>query len=216
MYTHGFLQRKFIYPSLLLLFLLMLFWRFALANAAEPSGAELWPATTAESSGETPLSFGHREGDFIDAADRFNEMAGNVGVRTGNRFIGSRDTLEARLRREEEAFALFGLSGGNSVSGYYNDHLERERDRDRLNDLNDARYHQERRQLSKRRNLETDIYRDNRRQLETRLSGATRSSPEYARLERELNDLDRRHAERERSYERDFRNMDADYSIARW
>ncbi|MCD8139062.1 MAG: hypothetical protein LUE17_04665 [Planctomycetaceae bacterium] len=70
--------------------------------------------------------------------------------------------------------------------------------------------------MNQRRLQETSAYRNQRREMENRLSTSSRTSPEYTRLERELNDLDRRHAERERNYERDFRNMDADYSVSQW
>lgn len=210
MYTHGFLQRKYVYPSLLLLFLLMLFWKFALAHAAE--GAPLTPRPDAGRAASEILSFGHTERDLVDAADRFNGMMAEGAGQ--NRFTGRTDSFDERLRRQEAAYDAFRDHSSDSVAGYYNDRAEE--DRERLNDVNDGRYQTARRQLNERRNTDADTYRDNRRQLEGRLSSASRTTPEYDRLERELNDLDRRHAERERNYERDFRNMDADYSIARW
>lgn len=210
MYTHGFLQRKFVYPSLLLLFLLMLFWKFALAHAAE--GAPLTPQADAGRAEAELRSFGHAERDLVGAADRFNAMMSDVPGQ--NRFAGRTDSFEERLRRQEAAYDTLRDRSNDSVAGYYDDRIEEERER--LSDVNDGRYQTARRQLNERRNTDADIYRDHRRQLEGRLSNASRTSPEYDRLERELNDLDRRHAERERNYERDFRNMDADYSIARW
>ena len=210
MYTHGFLQRKYVYPSLLLLFLLMLFWKFALAHAAE--GAPLMPRAEAGRADAELRSFGHAERDLVDAADRFNAMMSDASGQ--NRFAGRTDSFEERLRRQEAAYDTLRDRSRDSVAGYYDNRAEEERER--LSDVNDGRYQTARRQLNERRNTDSDIYRDHRRQLEGRLSTASRTSPEYDRLERELNDLDRRHAERERNYERDFRNMDADYSIARW
>lgn len=210
MYTHGISQRKYIYPSLLLLFLLMLFWRFTLAHAVE--GAPLASQAEAGRAADELRSFGHTERDLVGAVDRFNAMMSGAGGQS--RFAGRTDSFAERLRRQEAAYDAFREHGQDSVAGYYDARAEEERER--LSSVNDGRYQTARRELNERRDADADTYRDRRRQLESRLSSANRSSPEYDRLERELNNLDRRHAERERGYERDFRNMDADYSITRW
>ncbi|MCD8350944.1 MAG: hypothetical protein LUC93_10085 [Planctomycetaceae bacterium] len=207
MFTHGLYDRKWVYPSLLFLFLLFLFWALGLSRArgAEQTRPGIpFPNSARENADPSRHRSGHGEDDFIAAAERFNGRLHDAS-NGYDRFAGRDDN-------RRDLFSGFGV--GDSVAGYYH---ERSDDARRTPGVdNDHRYQQARRQMDDRRLRETGAYRDQRRQLENRLSTSSRTSPDYTRLERELNDLDRRHAERERNYERDFRNMDADYSVARW
>lgn len=214
MFTRGLRQTKYIYPSLLLLFLLMLLLKFALAHGAEPGAAEeaVQPLYQTGERSESGRTLGHREDDFIAAVDGFNRMMANGGGEFG--FLPGRpDSLEARLLRLDEQYAALAGGERDKVAGYYDETSPEENG---LENALDSRYSEAKRQLTERRNREADAYQDSRRQLESRLNGISRYSPDHDRLEQALNDLDRRYAERERTYERDFRDMDTDFSLARW
>ncbi len=206
MFTHGLYDRKWVYPSLLFLFLLFLIWALGLAKArgAEHARPGIPFRNAARDGDNARQRSGHGEDDFISAAERFNGRLHDASSGY-DRFAGRGDN-------RNDLYSGFGV--GDTVAGYFNDRSDDallSRDSD-----NDHRYQQERRRMDERRLRETSAYQDQRRQLENRLSNQSRTHPDYTRLERELNDLDRRHAERERNYERDFRNMDADYSVSRW
>lgn len=218
MFTQGSRQTKYIYPSLLILFLLMLLWHLGIVHAGE--------ATTETGTGVEAVQplygfagdaddSGHYETDLIAAVDRFNEMMmSKPGGMNYGLFQDDRHDLVSSLSLFRDGNALPGENSGDAVSGYYSEAAEGEAGD--ASGLIDNRYDRERRELTDRRNREADAYQDNRRRLESRLSSTSQISPNRSRLEQALNDLDRRHAERERAYERDFRNMDADFAVARW
>lgn len=193
MFTSGMYERKFIYPSLLLLFLLFLFARYALGGEV---GGE----------GERPVRgpsniFGvgeHSERDFIDSADSFNRREGI-----------SSDPLQDRLAAQENRLRRM-------QDGWRHSQYNRPQDEDYFRSSIDSRYLQDRRLLDEKRISDTNRYRADRGILENRMGEYNRTSTEYERLNRELENLDRTHAQREREYESQYRNMDADYSISRW
>ncbi|MCC8166167.1 MAG: hypothetical protein LIQ31_08450, partial [Planctomycetes bacterium] len=80
----------------------------------------------------------------------------------------------------------------------------------------DSRYLDERRRLDEKRISDYNRYRADRRVLAERMKRHDRTSPEHSRIRSELEQLDRNHVNRERGYERQYRTMDADYSISRW
>ena len=77
----------------------------------------------------------------------------------------------------------------------------------------DTGYKNAKTRLDERRAKEQIEYTDKRRALENEMTGASRSSNEYARFQKELNKLEQKQTEREMEFQREYRNLDATYSI---
>lgn len=198
MFTLGFSQRKYVYPTIMLfcLFILLMRYMYAAESVPEPK----IPDRVKDDIDAANDVFRRNENDFINAAERFD-----------NRL--NEPFTEARLRSGESRTRGMTNDWRNSTSGFYSTHVNRP---DTMTRYTDSRYTQERRRLDDLRAKEMNTYRDKRHYIQNRMSGFNRNSYEYDRLERELHALDRSHAEQERRFEREFRNMDANYSITRW
>lgn len=200
MHIFGFPQYKYVYPTIMLVgLLLFLMMRYA-------SGADTTPPVRPEGPRDGMEFFRNSENEFIDASERFNS-----GLR-------SNSALETRIQRQDDRIRDLERGWRNASPGYYSKDTIERMNREYENDLyidNDNRYSMERRQLDNIRSKELNEYRDRRQEIQNSMVGYNRSSSEYERLERQLNDLDRRHAEEERKFEREFRNMDANYSLTR-
>lgn len=219
MFTRGYNQRKFVYPTLFFLLLLLLMLRYAASAAASE------PATTADAlSRETvtvSLPARHREQDFLDAIDQFNAAAGEDAIAMPGRTRTNPETRAATLMGAEDDWK-------NTAGGYFPgssflfDRRDAERHfnatgmRDgpeRRNAVSDFAYRREHRRLGIERSEATDRYREERKAVERKMLGRNRQSEEYGQLERELHNLDRTHAERERDFQKRFTTIDAMYSL---
>lgn len=203
MHILGLPQRKYVYPTIMLigLFLLLLMRYASSADSLRPEppdrhrdGVDLFRDT---------------DNEFINASERFNESIRN----------SRDDSLDGRIQRQEERVRNLETRWRNSSPGYYSNAAVERMNSDFRNDLyiennTDNRYSAERRRLDGMRSKELNDYRDRRQELQNSMTGYNRNSDEYEHLERQLNTLDRSHAE-ERRFEREFRNMDANYSTPR-
>lgn len=196
-----FIQRKWVYPAIMILGFLLFFIAFARGGERPPVPL---PDRPGDELHNPERLWRHSENDFIDSADDFN--------RNGSRYA-DHSNLETRLRTQEET--IREIRGNWAASAYSEGEDGRQFGRMR-NYNQDTRYSQERRNLDERRSAELREYREKRREIQNRMSGYNRQSTEYIALQRDLLDLDRRHAEEERRFEREFTNMDANYSQRSW
>lgn len=228
MFTLGIPQRKYVYPVIMILGLLLYLMRFGFG--AEPPGnanpnrdyraasgvdAAVHAIKTAEAPIEPILTSDHAK-NGIEAATEVLEHDERSLVRAADKFNDSiakprANAIEARVQRQEER----ARNMQNTWRSVAADRFGWQDSENADVRVRDSRYVEERRRLDERRSDEMNGYRENRRSIQNRMSGYNRSSDEYEKLERQLNDLDRRHAEAERRFEREFRNMDANYSITR-
>ena len=204
MFSQGLYQRKFIYPSLFLLFLLLLLSRYAAAVEVTPPHTPATPKVDKEKEKpEDPWSEvqwinGHSEKDFIDASEAFN-----------NNLAANLRTDGDRMQRNENRLASFRRDWERGANKAFNAEEYRAR-------YNDARYQQALHRLDSNRNRDLQEYHGQRNAIERRMSGSNRASADYDRLTGELRDLDRDYVRTERDYERRFKNLDAEYSSGGW
>lgn len=203
MNVFGLPQRKYIYPTIMLVGLFILLMRYAMGGDATPP--PVGPDSLKDGMESTEDVFQHSENDFINASEGFNDSIHSANH--GN-------LMETRHQRLNEAMRDASNTWDVRSDGYYIG--DRRQEPMRFDRYSDSRYNQERRRLDDMRTRELSDYRERRHDIQTRMSRYNRNSYDYERLERDLNELDRRHAEEERKFERDFRNMDANYSINRW
>ncbi len=199
-------QRKYVYPSLLFLFLLMLL----LLRAGAVRGGETAPRQEPPREERNIFGIGqHSERDFIDAADRFNQREAL--------FTGSmQDSLDDSNRDRDDRLAYQEEKLRRLQQNWRFSQFNQPESRDYYRNTQDSRYLDERRRLDEKRISDYNRYRADRRVLAERMERHDRTSPEHTRLRSELEQLDRNHVNRERGYERQYRTMDADYSISRW
>lgn len=202
-------QRKWVYPSLLFLFLLFLFYLFLNRGVALAGEESREPPAAREADPNLFRDGRHSERDFIDSSDSFNRREARFIGTVGDSMNDYDRNLDERLAVQEQR--LRRLQDNWRYSQY-----NRPEARDYYRNTQDSRYLHDRRRLDERRISDFNRYRADRRVVAERMTGHDRFSPEYTRLRSELERLDRNHVNRERTYEQRYRTMDADYSISRW
>lgn len=195
MMTLGSLQRKWVYPTIMILGFLLFFIVFARGGETVP---DPMPAPPGQETDDPDRPWRHSENDFINAADDFNQ----------NTHYANLTDLDYRARTQEAR--MRGARDNWAGTAYSEDNREIARMRNA-----DSRYNQERNRLDDRRRSELNDYREKRRDIQNQMSMYDRQSMEYRDLQRELHELDRGHADEERKFEREFTNMDANFSQSR-
>ncbi len=156
----------------------------------------------------------HREKDCLDDSESFNDQVKELNRQLNERWQEFDKQLKNRLGDQEKLVQEMqrGWRQKRVDAPFY-----------RLPDADlaektyaDDQYLSDRSRLDLKRMDEWDQYQANRTNLQHRMLNYDRASDEYLRLEKTLNDLDRRQAAKERDYERDYRNLDVDYSLGRW
>ncbi len=182
--------------------------------AGEPEG--LTPLLEEEAPNSSPFlerDF-HRERDFLRDSETFNDQVKELNRLLNERWQEFDKELKNRIGDQE-----------NLVREVDPEWRQKRVDAPfyRLPDAElsektfaDDQYLSDRSRLDLRRMDDWDTYQAYRNDLQERMLNYNRASDEYLRLQKNLNDLDQRQAARERDYEREYRNLDVDYSLGRW
>ncbi len=156
----------------------------------------------------------HREEDFLDDADSFNDQVEELNRQLNERWQEFDKNLNNRLGDQEKLVREMQREWRRKrVDAPFYRLPDRELAE---NTFADDQYLSDRSRLDLRRMDEWDEYHATRNSLRERMVNYNRTSDEYLRLQNNLNDLDQRQAARERAYEREYRNLDVDYSLGRW